>query len=208
MNKFEVVSFDEGALMMPQATNAISFFRSLYFKHMPEELNKSVWIAGGAVRDYFKKSKVKTDVDFFCVDRKSMADLVKWLRNNRSFKHYLITKNAIKGYVTVGDKKFNVDIVKKPFTNPTDSIEKFDFTVCCFAVNHENFYFHVSAPMDLLKQKLVINELPHPVDTLKRLNKYIKKGFSACNGTLMTLAKSLAEQDPTDESIFEFYKFD
>lgn len=207
MQKFEVVSFDEANLLMPQASNVISHFRSYYFNHLSEDLNKKVWIAGGAVRDWFSKSK-KTDIDFFCEDRKAMADLLRWLRNNRSYKHYLITKNAIKGTIEINGKKYDVDIVKKPFQNPTDCIEKFDFTVCCFAVNFTNFYYHVSAPMDLLKMKLVINELPHPVDTLKRLNKYIKKGFNACNGTLMTLAKSLAEQDPNDESIFEFYKFD
>ena len=207
MNKFEVVSFEQGNQFMPQATNCISHFRSFYFKHMPEDLTKNIWIAGGAVRDWFCKSK-KTDVDFFCSDRKSMADLVRWLRNNRQYKHYLITKNAIKGYIVINGKNYDVDIVKKEFQNPTDSIEKFDFTVCCFAVNADNFYYHVSAPMDLLKMKLVVNELPHPVDTLKRLNKYTKKGFTACNGTLMTLAKAIAEQDPNNQSLFEFYKFD
>jgi len=175
---------------------------------LPEEMQKTCWIAGGSIRDYFQKGYCKNDIDFFCQDRKAMADLVKWLRNNRQFKHYLITKNAIKGCVTIGEKRIDVDVVKKEFQNATSTIEKFDFTVCCFAVSADNFYFHQSAPFDLLRKRLVINELPHPVDTLKRLNKYIKKGFSACNGTLMTLAKSLAEQDPSDESIFEFYKFD
>lgn len=207
MNKFEVVSFDEGQQLMPQATNVISHFRGLYFNHINEDLNRKIWIAGGSVRDWFSKNN-KTDVDFFCEDRKAMAELVIWLRNNRGYKHYLITKNAIKGYITVNEKKYDVDIVKKPFQNPTDCIEKFDFTVCCFAVNFTNFYYHVSAPMDLLKMKLVVNQLPHPVDTLKRLTKYIDKGFKACNGTLMTLAKSIAEQDPTNEDIFAFYKFD
>lgn len=208
INKFEVISYEEGQSLMPQATNCIDYFRQIFFRWMPEELNKSVWIAGGSIRDYFQKGYSKNDIDFFCVDRKSMADLVRWLRNERQFKHFLITKNAIKGYIEFKGKKIDVDIVKKPFQNPTDSIEKFDFTVCCFACNADNFYYHISAPYDLLRNKLVINDLPHPVDTLKRLNKYIKKGFTACNGTLMTLAKSLAEQDPNDASIFEFYKFD
>lgn len=207
MNKFEVVSFEQGQILMPQASNVIGHFRSYYFNQMPETLTAKIWIAGGAVRDWFSRSK-KTDIDFFCEDRAAMATLVFWLRNNKAYKHYLITKNAIKGYIEINGKRYDVDIVKKPFQNPTDSIEKFDFTVCCFAVNANNFYYHVSAPMDLLKMKLVINELPHPVDTLKRLNKYTKKGFNACNGTLMTLAKAIAEQDPTNEDLFEFYKFD
>lgn len=207
MNKFEVVSYEQGQMFMPQASNCIGYFNSLFFKYLTDELKQNVWIAGGAVRDWFLKSE-KTDIDFFAKDRKSMADLLRWLRNNKGYKHYIITKNAVKGYIIVGNNRIDVDIVKKEFQNPTDSIEKFDFTVCCFAVNSNNFYYHVSAPMDLLKKKLVINELPHPVDTLKRMNKYVAKGFIACNGTLMTLAKSIAEQDPNNEDLFTFYKFD
>lgn len=207
MNKFEIISFEQSQLLMPQASNCILHFRSLYFNHIPEDINRKIWIAGGAVRDWFHTSK-KSDCDFFAEDRLTMAELVRWLRKNRQFKHYLITKNAIKGYITVNDKKYDVDIVKKPFQNATDCIENFDFTVCCFAVNADNFYYHISAPFDLLKMKLVINKLPQPIDTLKRLTKYIDKGFKACNGTLMTLAKKIAEQDPTNEDIFAFYKFD
>lgn len=208
MKTFEVISFEESEQFMPQAWNVILHFRSLFFKHMPEDLQKNCWIAGGAIRNWLSGETEDNDVDFFAPDRESMAELVKWLRANRGFKHYLITKNAIKGYVMLGERKLDVDIVKKPFQNPTSTIEKFDFTVCCFAVNYTNFYFHQSAAFDLLRRRLVINELPHPVDTLKRLQKYTKKGFNACNGTLVTLARGIAELDENDTDIFAFYKFD
>jgi hypothetical protein len=120
----------------------------------------------------------------------------------------MITKNAIKGYGYVFGKRVDIDIVKKEFSSPNECIDAFDFTVCCFAVSADMFYYHKSACFDLIRKKLVVHKLPHPVDTFKRLNKYTKKGFIACNGTLLTIAKAIAERGTKKESEFEFYKFD
>lgn len=204
----ETVTREEGEMSMPQSVNCIDYFRKRFFKHFTDELNKKVWVGGGAIRDYFSEGLVTKDIDFFCVDRLAMAKLVKVLRNKFEYKHYLITRNAIKGYCMVWGKRIDVDIVKKPFKNPIECIDAFDFTVCCFACNADNFYYHKSAIFDLIRKRLVIHKLPHPVDSLKRLNKYTIKGFKACNGTLLTLAKAIAEQDPKNESLFDFYKFD
>jgi len=208
MNVLEKITRELGEVNMPQSVNCIDYFRKRFFNNFTEDLNNNVWVAGGCIRDYFAEGIVKNDIDFFCKSRKSMAELVLVLRRKFNFKHYLITKNAIKGYCFVFGNKVNVDVVKKEFKDPLECINAFDFTVCCFACDANNFYYHRSAPFDLLKKKLVIHKLPHPVDTLKRLNKYIGKGFKACNGTILTLAKAIAEQDPKNESLFEFYKFD
>jgi hypothetical protein len=202
------ISRTQAENFMPQAINCMDYFNKRFFKQFSEDLNKNIWIAGGAIRDWFADGKVTKDIDFFCKDRKTMAMLVRELRSKFQYKAYLITKNAIKGYGFVFGKKIDIDIVKKEFESPTICIDAFDFTVCCMAVNADNFYYHKSAIFDLIRKRLVIHKLPHPVDTLKRLNKYIQKGFLACNGTLLTLAKSIAGQDANNESIFEFYKFD
>lgn len=194
---------------LPQGANCIDFFRKRFLNHMSEDLNKRVWIAGGAIRDYFSEGRITKDVDFFAVDRKSMAELVLLLRKKFQYKHYLITKNAIKGHVQLWGKKIDVDIVKKPFPNPVSCADAFDFTVCCFAVSFDKFIYHKSAAFDLMKRRLVVHNLPHPVDSMKRMNKYIKKGFTACNGTILSIAKAVNQLDAANTNdIFEFYKFD
>jgi len=205
---FETISRQDAELVMPQAINCMDFFDKRFFKNFSDKVNANTWGAGGAIRDYFAAGVVTKDVDFFCKDRKTMALLVRELRNKFQYKAYLITKNAIKGYGFVFGKKIDIDIVKKEFESPTQCIDAFDFTVCCFACNADNFYYHKSAIFDLIKKKLVIHKLPHPVNTLKRLNKYTIKGFRACNGTILTLAKAIAQQDANNASLFEFYKFD
>lgn len=202
------VSFEESLSSLPQAANCIEYFRKRFFKLMSEDLTNRVWIAGGAIRDYFNDGSISKDVDFFCIDRHSMAELVLHLRKHYQFKPYIITKNAIKGHATLLGKSIPVDIVKKPFHNAMDCIDKFDFTVCCMAVSYNNFYYHRSSIFDLIRKRLVIHQLPYPVDTLKRLQKYIKKGFTACNGTLLSIAKAISEVDSSNTEIFEFYRFD
>jgi hypothetical protein len=193
----------------PQGSNAIDFFRKRFLNHFSEDLNNRIWIAGGCVRDYFTDGYITKDVDFFCIDRKSMAELLIELRNKFQFKHYLMTRNAIKGYGVVFGKRIDIDIVKKPFANPLLCIDAFDFTVCCFGLSFGSFFYHPSAAFDLLKRKLVVHALPHPVDSMKRMNKYTKKGFTACNGTILTIAKAINELDASKANdIFEFYKFD
>lgn len=205
---FEVIGYDKASHELPQAVNCIDYFRKRLLTHLSEELNKKVWIAGGAIRDYFTDGTVSKDIDFFCVDRSSMAELIKVLRNKVEFKHYMITRNAIKGYGFIYGKKVLIDIVKKPFTDATSCIDAFDFTVCQFALNYETFFYHKSAIFDLIRKRLVVHAMPAPVDSMKRLQKYVKKGFTACNGTLLTIAKSISELDTTNSDLFEFYKFD
>lgn len=202
------ITRDESLNKQPQGANCIDYFRKRFLNAFSEDLNNRIWIAGGCVRDYFAEGAITKDVDFFCIDRKSMAELVYELRNKFQFKHYLITKNAIKGYVQLWGKKMDVDIVKKPFKNTIECIDAFDFTVCMFGVQFDAFYFHNSAPFDLLKKRLVIHNLPHPVDSLKRMNKYTQKGFKACNGTILTIAKAINGIDNAKDDLFEFYKFD
>lgn len=208
MQKIQVRTYDSSINELPQAANCIDFFRKRFLSKFNEELNSKIWIAGGAVRDYFSDGVISKDVDFFCTDRKAMAELVLELRRKFKYKHYLITKNAIKGYGEVFGKRIDIDIVKKGFANPVVCIDAFDFTVCMFGVSYNSFYYHLSSPFDLMKKRLVIHNIPHPVDSLKRMNKYVKKGFSACNGTILTIAKQINQLEPEKEDIFEFYKFD
>lgn len=190
----------------PQLANCVSYFNHHIFKHLPEDLN--VWIAGGAVRDYFSTGKMtESDIDFFAPDRVTMAKLTRALRKTFHFKHYLITKNVIKGYGTINGKRQDIDIVKIPCETMESTIDRFDFTVCCFAVNRKTVLFHPSAPFDLMAKRIVINSLPFPLSTLQRLQKFSKRGYWICNGGMLEIAKAMSKIDfenPNDNNI-EFY---
>jgi hypothetical protein len=190
----------------PQLANCVSYFTHWFFKYIPEDI--PCWIAGGAVRDYFATGKMtESDVDFFLPDRKSMVRLVVCLRKVFKFKHYMITKNAIKGHGTVGKHSVSIDIIKLPFEDKLKTIDAFDFTVCCFAVDRKECVYHPSAPFDLLMKRLVINVLPYPVSSLQRIQKYLKRGYWICNGGMLEIAKSMGKVDfsSPEQNNIEFY---
>ncbi len=183
----------------------VNWFNRHLFDHMPEG---KFWVAGGALREYFLNGHCfDSDVDLFFNERSEIVRVLLQLRNNCSFKHYLITENAIKGTAKIKGKIVNIDLVKRLFPNPKSTIEEFDFTVICCAVDREKVYYNPSFPFDLLRRKLVVNSLPFPMSTLQRVQKYVKKGFSICNGGLLEISKAIAKIDfekPEDNNI-EFY---
>jgi hypothetical protein len=158
-----------------------------------------VWIAGGALRDYFSTGNItESDVDFFASSRTELCKLVLKLRKSFKFKPYLITKKAIKGDGYLGTTKIQIDVVKVLFADMQECIDKFDFTCTCFAISSDDFVFHPSAPFDLMRKRLVINSLPFPLSTMQRLQKYLKRGYWICNGGMLEIAKAIKEIDFSD----------
>lgn len=193
------------ASIFPQMQQCMSYFHKKFFRNT-EGLN--VWIAGGALKSYLESGHIEdTDVDFYSSSRQELTKLVLILRKEYKFKHYLITKNAIKGTGYIKGKKVDIDIVKRLFKDMHETIDNFDFTVTCFATNGKDFVYHPSAPFDLLRKRLVINNLPFPLSTLQRMQKYIKRGYWICNGGMLEIAKAQSEIDweNKDENTIEFY---
>lgn len=203
----EKINIESAKIDFPQAFNCMVYFRKVLLRFIPDDMANNIWVAGGALRAYLSDEKI-SDIDLFSNDRRHLARLVIILRKELKFKPYIITKSAIKGWCDYKGKKFKVDVVKRLFNDPQHTLDNFDFTVCCFATDGTFFYYHKTAAFDLLKKRLVINNLPSPVDSLKRMQRYIQKGYFACNGTLLTIAKEISMIDSSDESIFEFYTFD
>lgn len=182
----------------------VGWFNKNFFDHFPD---CKFWIAGGALRDYWTIGYCSSDVDFFFNDRKDIVQTLLILRRDFKFKHYLITANAIKGTAVMNGKTVQIDLVKRLFPTPQHTIEEFDFTVVCCAIDREKMYYNPSFPFDLLKKKLVINALPFPLSTFQRVQKYVNKGYSICNGGILTISKALAKVDyeKPEENSLEFY---
>jgi hypothetical protein len=168
------------------------------------------WIAGGCFRAYFSKDEKIEDIDIFFKDRNEAAKCVHKFRSI-GFKMFYSNKNAIKGYIWRGNEKVYIDIVKRFYDSPEDCLIDFDFSVCKFAWSPKTqvFYYSRMAFADVLSKKLVVpdTKFSNPLGSLKRLQKYINKGYRACNGTLITLAKGLNTIDLNnpDTNDIEFY---
>lgn len=206
-----MVTLDYEKLKLPEYSSlfrATGFFDRI-FNGKIEDIN--CWLAGGCFRAFFQPSEKIDDIDIFTVDRKEAARLIYRLRKEFDFQPYFINKNAIKGIIKSGGKQFKVDVVKRFYENQEKSIEDFDYSVSKFSyslkskavVYSENFF------ADLIMKRLVIPDTGYgnPLGSLKRLTKYQKKGYSACNGTLLTIAKRISSVDfnNPEENDIEFY---
>lgn len=166
-----------------------------WFKPILEAVNGG-WVAGGALRDYFAKSANYSDIDVFFINEDAYNQARKKLKQLNAFK-------VMYSHKTLAAFKWRTKTIQLIgthfFQDPAETISNFDFTVCCAAVDLQKVYHHEHFFEDLACKRLAINSLPFPLATLERLQKYAKKGYTACNGTLLTLTKAISQVDLEDK---------
>lgn len=184
--------------MHQQLSECVHYFQRLLLNDLPVG-----WIAGGAVRDYFSIGRCTSDVDVFFSSKDNFDIALKYFADHDikpTFQNERVT-NLIY-------KKHKIQLISSHyFQSPEDTIKAFDFTVCSAAVDRAKVYHHETFFMDLAKKRLVIVSVPYPLSTLQRLQKYIRKGYSICNGGLLEIAKAIQALDlqSPSQNTFEFY---
>lgn len=176
-----------------------TYFDRLFFSKNP---GVKFWIAGGALRDFFNKRKI-SDFDVFFPDEENLLKMRKNMIDG-GFEIVFENENCIK---LKSEKGMCVDLVKKFFSSPEETIDAFDFTVTCCAIKNGEIIHHDDFFMDLSSRSLVINNLPKPISTFRRLQKYHKKGFTICNGGIASISRAIngLDLDNPQENEMEFY---
>lgn len=176
------------------------------FKRVLDLFDVPCWIVGGAIRSYLSGGS-KSDIDVCFRTIEDFEKAKEKIMNNKEIDAKVIYDgtNVLKLSTRIG----LVDLVKKIFHSPVACIAQFDFTVICVAINKDPFYFvcHEMFFIDLASRRLVINALPFPLSTLQRLQKYIQKGFTICNGGLFDIARAIQRLnlDDPNQNHFSFY---
>ena len=192
---------------MIQIDNCVKYFSNLILDELKEIC--ITWVGGGCVRDYFSVGKLTSGIDLFFNCEEDYLKAKKYF-----VEQYFINKTKEEDGKTIitqtPKKKAKVifendnvtkiiyngrpyDLVRKFFPSPEETIKKFDFTVCCAAVDIHKVYTHDTFFIDLAKRQLMINELPFPLSTMWRMQKYIQKGYFMCSGEMLKLSKAIGE---------------
>lgn len=161
------------------------------------------WVSGGAVRDYWSIRKLSSDIDLFFRNMDDLEKVMVYLEEQK-FKNTFENDRII----NMRNNEKLIQLIKLNFENPDETIRKFDFTVCCCAIDSTGtLYVDDNFFIDLARKSLIINELPYPLSTLQRLQKYIKKGYIMCNGNMLKLSKAIAGIDfnNIDQNHIEYY---
>lgn len=146
------------------------------------------WIASGAIRDYYNKTK-HIDVDFFFPDAGKRDIAAKYLESAgfkkvrdlpRGYKFSILEKDYIGNSIDLivwdgtGDPMCNV-------STPEEMIKWFDYTVEMAALDcNGRFYCHETFYDDTVNKRLIRNSIQdlYPRMNNMRLLKYIQRGYT------------------------------
>lgn len=176
--------------------NLLKHFDNLIIKEL-NELDIHFYIAGGCIRDYFM-SKRTSDIDLFFTREKDFRTVLEhFIRNEVEI---ILNNDKV---VKLRYKDVIFDLVKMLFANEEKLLNSFDFTVTQFAIS-ENlaFYYTEEAFQDLVKKQLMLNNLQYPESTMKRVRKYMMKGFNICHEEIDKIILAIRDKHKV-KNIFE-----
>ncbi len=173
-----------------QTQKVTFYFQEHILKPLPESIRAKVAVAGGAVRDKFLDVEIK-DYDIFVEDLATEETLMKFYAKAGKVGQ---VNSQLANYTYKGKW---IQIIRGKYWNmKTDAVIKdFDFIHCCAMVTVGGLSVHPEFFETIATKHIRVNKLLYPLNSLERLQKYIKKGYSACNGTMLALAKSINDMD-------------
>jgi hypothetical protein len=132
------------------------------------------FIAGGALTSLFSSIQIN-DFDFFFFDGKGFDSIESYFKNERGIESSFVTASAI-SYKINGEK---VQLIRKIYGSEKQIIDKFDFTICQAAYNptSKNLILGDDFLYDLARHRLTYLSGEYPIASLRRVNKFIKKGY-------------------------------
>lgn len=74
---------------------------------------------------------------------------------------------------------------------PSQVIETFDFSVCQWAHDGETIWWGEHTIQDMLRGRVRIVRIHHPMSTMRRMVKYSGRGYFFCNGTMLQIADAV-----------------
>lgn len=176
-------------------------------------------IAGGYIRDSLIGEKY-SDIDIFILKNDSdynfedinLKSLISIFDDSKT--KLVFNSPKMKTYITnVLESPEKIQIIKSEHRTIEDLLESFDFTICQFAyslTNKEDFlYCGQTSIADSFNRRLVFNKKYNGEfigNSFERLQKYARKGFVACGGTIKDMIEKVrsVDQEIIDNN-FSFY---
>jgi hypothetical protein len=144
-----------------------------------------IMISGGSILSILNDEPI-TDYDIFFRNENDYKKCYELLCNDSEYENIFNGLNGNK--FEHKNKTYTFDLVfSLYFDNKTNLTNHFDFTICQIAVDKYGIEYSNNFEDDFKNKKLQLNNIPVPGSTLKRLAKYIKKGYTIHNDELEKL---------------------
>jgi hypothetical protein len=173
---------------MNQKQKAVEHFNKLILGELYAE-NINCWLAGGCVRDYLLGIDVVADYDLFFPNEQEFQKAKNYFLKK---SHNILWESDNSWKIEYNGLK--IDLVKKKYCNPFNTISCFDFTVCKFAIDKTRLYCNDEDLLDLLKKELVFYNIADVFSTFQRMNRFLKRGYVISEDNKKHLLKKTAVQ--------------
>lgn len=147
-------------------------------------------VAGGAIRRTISGEKLEDgDIDLFFTNEKDHNEYKEILKKSSRLNIKLVSeKEHVDTFeLQWQNTKYEIQLIKiRYYPDAASLLDSFDFTIAQFAMDPigPRFFCGDFSLYDLGRKRIVINKLLHPLSSLRRLIKYTKQGYYACNGCL------------------------
>lgn len=75
---------------------------------------------------------------------------------------------------------------------PSQVIDTFDFSICQWAHNGTDIFWGAYAIQDMMRARVRIVRIHHPMSTMRRMVKYSGRGYFFCNGAMLQIAEAVS----------------
>lgn len=75
---------------------------------------------------------------------------------------------------------------------PAQVINTFDFSICQWAHDGQQIYWGTNTLQDVMRGRVRIVRIHHPMSTMRRMAKYSGRGYFFCNGAMLQIAEGVA----------------
>ncbi len=143
-------------------------------------LNEGVWLAGGAIRDALNGNPDVADYDVFFNSELHAQRAALVLEDDLGFE--CVFKCPLGELTTYKKNGMKIQLITKFFYNTIeDVIDGFDITACRHVTDGKFIYTKYSSVRDTFNKKINLHRIDFPNATMKRIQKYVQKGFVLTN---------------------------
>jgi len=181
--------------------NLITLSKDNLRRAMPEFVFDGTWIAGGFIRDSILLEK-HSDIDIFGVSKEKLDAFIE---SNLKNAKEIYSSDRMRTFMKDGEK---IQVIFLPYVSIETCLDSFDFTLCQFAWDGNTIICNPQSILDVFRKKIVVHKIStaFALDSLRRMQKYIKKGYTICNGGLKEFIDTIraATQEEIDTQL-DFY---
>lgn len=159
---------------------------------------KGCFLAGGALRLTVDPEDEVQDIDLFFETKEALNEALNYYDNSGLYKSvFRCPKGELFTYRNL-NTAMKVQLVAKEFYSPQEAIASFDIIAGCAAWDGERFYKNRKFISDVLNKRLSINTVTYPRSTMRRVAKYVDKGYRLTREAVDTFVDTVNAMELSD----------